>query len=79
MNGIIMLMSFYPAVFGILGGLLMVFYPLTNQIMIKVEGRLDGKAQGVALMWKLANMGSGALRTRKSHARHHSTASTSWP
>ena len=44
--GIIMLMSFYPAVFGILGGLLMVFYPLTNKMMIKVEEDLTARRKG---------------------------------
>lgn len=37
LSGIINLMSFYPAVFGILGGLMMVFYPLTNKMMIEIE------------------------------------------
>jgi len=36
-NGIILLMSGYPAIFGILGGLLIIFYPLTNKFMIKIE------------------------------------------
>jgi GPH family glycoside/pentoside/hexuronide:cation symporter len=37
MDGIQMLMSFYPAVFGIIGGLIMIFYPLTNKMMITIE------------------------------------------
>ncbi len=37
LSGIINLMSFYPAVFGILGGLIMLFYPLTNKMMIQIE------------------------------------------
>jgi len=36
-SGIIMLMSFYPAVFGLIGGGLMLFYPLTNKMMVKIE------------------------------------------
>ncbi|MHB8579970.1 MAG: MFS transporter [Ignavibacteriaceae bacterium] len=36
-DGIILLMSLYPAVFGIAGGLLMMFYPLTNKMMITIE------------------------------------------
>ena len=35
--GIRMLMSFYPAVFGIIGGLVMAFYPLKNSLMLKIE------------------------------------------
>ncbi|NMB83218.1 MAG: MFS transporter [Ignavibacteria bacterium] len=37
LNGIIMLMSFIPAVFGFIGGGLMLFYPLTNKMMVKIE------------------------------------------
>lgn len=37
LNGIIMLMSFIPAVFGFIGGGLMLFYPLTNKMMEKIE------------------------------------------
>lgn len=36
-TGIILLMSVYPAVFGIIGVLLMLFYPLTNKMMTKIE------------------------------------------
>ncbi len=43
LNGIRMLMSFYPAVFGIIGGLLMLFYPLTNKMMIKIEEDLTAR------------------------------------
>jgi len=43
MNGIRMLMSFYPAGFGIIGGLLMLFYPLTNKMMIKIEEDLTAR------------------------------------
>ena len=47
MNGIQMLMSFYPAVFGIVGGLIMLFYPLTNKMMINIEEDLTKRRQPV--------------------------------
>jgi glycoside/pentoside/hexuronide:cation symporter, GPH family len=37
MYGIKMLMSYYPAIFGVIGGLVMIFYPLKNTIMVKIE------------------------------------------
>ncbi len=40
MRGIMMLMSIYPAIFGIIGGAMMFFYPLTNKMMIKIEEEL---------------------------------------
>ncbi len=40
LNGIIMLMSIIPAVFGFIGGALMFFYPLTNKMMVKIEEEL---------------------------------------
>ena len=42
-NGIILLMSVYPAVFGIIGGSLLIFYPLTNKMMIKIEEDLTAR------------------------------------
>jgi glycoside/pentoside/hexuronide:cation symporter, GPH family len=42
-NGIIMLMSVYPAVFGIIGGVIMIFYPLNNKTMIKIEEDLTAR------------------------------------
>lgn len=36
-KGIKMLMSFFPAIIGILGGLLIIWYPLTNKMMEKIE------------------------------------------
>lgn len=45
-NGIKMLMSFYPAVFGIIGGLIMIFYPLTNKMMINIEEDLTARRTG---------------------------------
>lgn len=41
MYGIKMLMSFYPAIFGIIGGLVMIFYPLKNSVMISIENDLS--------------------------------------
>jgi len=38
--GIRMLMSFYPAVFGVIGGLVMIFYPLKNRFLLKIEADL---------------------------------------
>ncbi len=35
--GIKMVMSYYPAIFGILGGLVMFFYPLKSSVMLKIE------------------------------------------
>lgn len=37
MEGIKLLMTLYPAGLGILGGVLMAFYPLTNKFMAKIE------------------------------------------
>lgn len=42
-SGIILLMSVFPAVFGIIGGLLMLYYPLTNKTMIKIEEDLTAR------------------------------------
>jgi GPH family glycoside/pentoside/hexuronide:cation symporter len=44
--GIRMLMSFYPAVFGIIGGLVMVFYPLKNRMMVQIEQDLAAGRAG---------------------------------
>jgi GPH family glycoside/pentoside/hexuronide:cation symporter len=43
MRGIILLISIYPSAFGIIGGLLMLFYPLTNKMMIKIEEDLTAR------------------------------------
>jgi GPH family glycoside/pentoside/hexuronide:cation symporter len=37
LKGIVLLFTIYPAIFGIIGGLLMIFYPLTNKMMIEIE------------------------------------------
>jgi len=44
-TGIIALMSFYPAIFGIIGVILMAFYPLNNKMMIKIETDLTLRRQ----------------------------------
>lgn len=44
-NGIVMLMSIYPSVFGIIGGLLMIFYPLNNKMMLQIEKDLTLRRQ----------------------------------
>ncbi len=41
--GIRLLMSFYPAVFGVLGGLIMFFYPLSDKMMVKMEEDLTNR------------------------------------
>lgn len=43
--GIRMLMSFYPAVFGIIGGLVMISYPLKNKVMLQIEKDLEARRQ----------------------------------
>lgn len=42
-HGIILLLSVYPAMLGVLGGLLMLFYPLTNKMMITIEEDLTSR------------------------------------
>lgn len=37
LGGILLLISIFPAVFGVIGGLLMIFYPITNKVMIEIE------------------------------------------
>jgi glycoside/pentoside/hexuronide:cation symporter, GPH family len=44
-NGIRMLMSFYPAIFGIIGGMVMIFYPLKNKILLDIEADLAVRRQ----------------------------------
>jgi GPH family glycoside/pentoside/hexuronide:cation symporter len=48
-TGMLLLMSFYPAVFGLIGVILMFFYPLTNKMMIKIEQDLTLRRQGAQL------------------------------
>jgi glycoside/pentoside/hexuronide:cation symporter, GPH family len=42
-TGIRLLMSFFPAIFGITGGLIMLAYPLTNARMVSIEKDLTGR------------------------------------
>ncbi len=44
-HGILLLMSIYPAIFGICGSLLVMFYPLTNKMMEKIEVDLKARHQ----------------------------------
>lgn len=44
-EGIILLLSVYPAVLGVAGGLLMLFYPLTNVMMIEIEEDLTARRE----------------------------------
>jgi len=37
LEGILLMLSIFPAAFGIIGGLLMVFYPLTNKKLLEIE------------------------------------------
>ncbi|NUO82311.1 MFS transporter, partial [candidate division KSB1 bacterium] len=45
MKGIVLLLSIFPAIFGIAGGLLMIRYPLTNKMMVKIEEDLTARRQ----------------------------------
>jgi len=47
MNGILLLISVLPAIFGLTGGALMIFYPLTNNMMIKIEDDLAARKQQI--------------------------------
>ncbi|MDZ7373532.1 MAG: MFS transporter [candidate division KSB1 bacterium] len=46
--GIRMLMSFYPAIPGLVGAALMIFYPLSNRMMKKIEQDLAERRRAVA-------------------------------
>lgn len=46
-TGIILLMSFYPAIFGFIGVAIMMFYPLTNKMMVKIEQDLIARRSGI--------------------------------
>jgi GPH family glycoside/pentoside/hexuronide:cation symporter len=43
LSGIRLLMSFYPALFGIVGGAIMFFYPLTDRMMVTIEQDLTAR------------------------------------
>jgi GPH family glycoside/pentoside/hexuronide:cation symporter len=42
-SGIVMLMSVYPAIFGLIGGAVMLFYPLTDAKMVEIEQDLTAR------------------------------------
>jgi GPH family glycoside/pentoside/hexuronide:cation symporter len=42
-EGILLMMSIAPAIFGVIGGALMVFYPLSNKMLVKIEEDLSAK------------------------------------
>jgi glycoside/pentoside/hexuronide:cation symporter, GPH family len=46
-TGIRLLMSVFPAVFGVLGGALMLFYPLKDRMMVTIEDELAASRGGV--------------------------------
>ena len=48
MSGIRLLMSIYPAIFGIIGGLIMFFYPLNDRKMIEIEQELTTRRAAAA-------------------------------
>jgi glycoside/pentoside/hexuronide:cation symporter, GPH family len=42
-TGIRLLMSIYPAIFGFIGGAIMLFYPLTDTFMVRIEEELEAR------------------------------------
>lgn len=48
LTGIRMVMSIYPAIAGMIGVILMAFYPLNNKMMLKIEEDLSARRQGIA-------------------------------
>jgi hypothetical protein len=47
LTGIRLLMSFYPAVFGFVGGLIMLYYPLRGKLMVQIEDDLAARRGNV--------------------------------
>src|SRR5690625_2107710 len=43
MTGIRLLMSFYPAIFGLIGGVIIIFYPLNDSFMAQIETELAAR------------------------------------
>ena len=43
LQGILVLFSLAPALFGVIGGVLMIFYPLSNKMLIQMEEELSAK------------------------------------
>ena len=48
LGAIVLLMSLYPAVFGVVGGVIMFLYPLTNPMMSRIEEELASRRLGTA-------------------------------
>ncbi len=44
-NGIVLVMSIFPAIFAIIGMIIMWFYPLNNKMMIKIETELSARRE----------------------------------
>jgi len=42
-TGIRLLFSIYPAIFGFIGGAIMLFYPLTDTFMVRIEEELEAR------------------------------------
>jgi GPH family glycoside/pentoside/hexuronide:cation symporter len=47
-NGIVLLMSIFPAIFGLIGGGMMLFYPLTDEKMVEIEEDLRAREEAAA-------------------------------
>jgi GPH family glycoside/pentoside/hexuronide:cation symporter len=43
LGGIVLLISVFPAIAGIIGGALMIVYPLTNKMMVTIEEELTAR------------------------------------
>jgi Na+/melibiose symporter-like transporter len=39
-----MLMSLFPAIFGIMGGVLILFYPISDKKMVEIEADLKSRS-----------------------------------
>jgi GPH family glycoside/pentoside/hexuronide:cation symporter len=48
LQGIILLMSIYPAIAGLVGAALMIYYPLNNKMMVQIEEELTARRGQVA-------------------------------
>lgn len=48
MVGIRLLMSVYPAIFGFIGGAIMLFYPLKDEFMVQIEEELEARNEAEA-------------------------------
>lgn len=48
LSGIRLLMSFFPAVFGIIGGAIMFFYPLNDKMMVTIEKDLTARHEAAS-------------------------------